>query len=251
MLILFRGIQGLGAGALFPIALAVIGDLFTPGRARQVPGPLRGRVRDLVRHRPAPRRLPDRQRQLALDLLRQHPDRASSACSSSGGSCRRSSEPSATRNLDYLGARVFTVAISVPAGRPDQQAVRRLDRPDRRRLHRASALVGSAALRRSSRRGPRSRSSRSTCSATGPTSRRSSRRSSSASGSSARSSSCRAGSSSCSGSSADRVRLPDLPAADRPDRQLDRLRHRSSRGPAATRLIVLAGLGADGRRASR
>ena len=29
-LITFRGIQGLGAGAIFPIALAVIGDLFTP-----------------------------------------------------------------------------------------------------------------------------------------------------------------------------------------------------------------------------
>ncbi|MFZ0167980.1 MAG: MDR family MFS transporter [Candidatus Dormiibacterota bacterium] len=29
-LIIFRGLQGLGAGALFPIALAVIGDLFTP-----------------------------------------------------------------------------------------------------------------------------------------------------------------------------------------------------------------------------
>jgi EmrB/QacA subfamily drug resistance transporter len=29
-LILFRGIQGLGAGAIFPIALAVIGDLFSP-----------------------------------------------------------------------------------------------------------------------------------------------------------------------------------------------------------------------------
>ena len=28
-LILFRGIQGVGAGSLFPIALAVIGDLFT------------------------------------------------------------------------------------------------------------------------------------------------------------------------------------------------------------------------------
>jgi MFS family permease len=28
-LIVFRGIQGLGAGAIFPIALAVIGDLFT------------------------------------------------------------------------------------------------------------------------------------------------------------------------------------------------------------------------------
>ncbi len=29
-LILFRGIQGIGAGALFPISLAVIGDMFTP-----------------------------------------------------------------------------------------------------------------------------------------------------------------------------------------------------------------------------
>lgn len=29
-LILFRGIQGMGAGAIFPIALAVIGDLFSP-----------------------------------------------------------------------------------------------------------------------------------------------------------------------------------------------------------------------------
>ena len=29
-LIAFRGLQGLGAGALFPISLAVIGDLFTP-----------------------------------------------------------------------------------------------------------------------------------------------------------------------------------------------------------------------------
>ena len=30
MLILFRGLQGIGAGSLFPVALAVIGDLFTP-----------------------------------------------------------------------------------------------------------------------------------------------------------------------------------------------------------------------------
>ena len=44
MLILFRGIQGIGAGSLFPVALAVIGDLFTPAGAGQVPGPLRGRL---------------------------------------------------------------------------------------------------------------------------------------------------------------------------------------------------------------
>jgi EmrB/QacA subfamily drug resistance transporter len=30
MLILFRGIQGVGAGSLFPVALAIIGDMFTP-----------------------------------------------------------------------------------------------------------------------------------------------------------------------------------------------------------------------------
>ena len=75
MLILFRGIQGIGAGSLFPVALAVIGDLFTPAGARQVPGPLRGRVRHRLRRRPAHRRLADREPELALDLLRQHPDR--------------------------------------------------------------------------------------------------------------------------------------------------------------------------------
>ncbi|MFN2484040.1 MAG: MDR family MFS transporter, partial [Candidatus Limnocylindria bacterium] len=37
-LILFRGIQGLGAGALFPVALAVIGDLFSPSERGKYQG---------------------------------------------------------------------------------------------------------------------------------------------------------------------------------------------------------------------
>ena len=37
-LILFRGIQGIGAGAIFPIALAVIGDLFTPAERGKYQG---------------------------------------------------------------------------------------------------------------------------------------------------------------------------------------------------------------------
>ena len=37
-LILFRGIQGLGAGALFPISLAVIGDLYTPAERGKYQG---------------------------------------------------------------------------------------------------------------------------------------------------------------------------------------------------------------------
>jgi EmrB/QacA subfamily drug resistance transporter len=37
-LVLFRGIQGLGAGSLFPIALSVIGDLFTPAERGKYQG---------------------------------------------------------------------------------------------------------------------------------------------------------------------------------------------------------------------
>ena len=37
-LIVFRGIQGLGAGALFPISLAIIGDLFTPAERGKYQG---------------------------------------------------------------------------------------------------------------------------------------------------------------------------------------------------------------------
>ncbi len=38
MLILFRGIQGVGAGSLFPVALAIIGDLFTPAERGKYQG---------------------------------------------------------------------------------------------------------------------------------------------------------------------------------------------------------------------
>src|SRR5512135_169006 len=37
-LILFRGIQGIGAGSIFPVALAVIGDLFTPAERGKYQG---------------------------------------------------------------------------------------------------------------------------------------------------------------------------------------------------------------------
>jgi EmrB/QacA subfamily drug resistance transporter len=38
MLILFRGIQGIGAGSLFPVALAIIGDLFSPAERGKYQG---------------------------------------------------------------------------------------------------------------------------------------------------------------------------------------------------------------------
>jgi EmrB/QacA subfamily drug resistance transporter len=38
MLIIFRGIQGIGAGSLFPVALAIIGDMFTPAERGKYQG---------------------------------------------------------------------------------------------------------------------------------------------------------------------------------------------------------------------
>ncbi len=59
-LILFRGIQGLGAGALFPISLAVIGDLFSPRERGRYQGLFGGVFAIGPGGRPVPGRLPDR-----------------------------------------------------------------------------------------------------------------------------------------------------------------------------------------------
>jgi EmrB/QacA subfamily drug resistance transporter len=110
-LILFRGIQGLGAGALFPIALAVIGDLFTPAErgkyqglfgavfgVSSIVGPLLGGwLTDHISwHWIFYVNLPIGVVALFI-IWRLLP------------TIKRQG---ATRNLDYLGAFVFTVAIS-------------------------------------------------------------------------------------------------------------------------------------------
>ena len=101
---------------------------------RQVPGPVRGRLRHRLHRRPAGRRLPDRALQLALDLLRQHPDRhrrahRHPAAAADRQADRRDQELRPPRWRDLHGRHL------VPARRPDQQAVQRLDRAHRRRLH--------------------------------------------------------------------------------------------------------------------
>ncbi len=111
-LILFRGIQGVGAGSLFPIALAVIGDLFSPAERGRYQGlfgavfglsflvgpALGGFLTDTVSwHWVFYVNLPIGLVSLFVvwHLLPniKHPD--------------------VSRNLDYLGAAVFTVAISL------------------------------------------------------------------------------------------------------------------------------------------
>ncbi|MEZ4597322.1 MAG: MDR family MFS transporter [Chloroflexota bacterium] len=110
-LILFRGIQGVGAGAIFPISLAVIGDLFTPRErgkyqglfgavfgVSSILGPLLGGwLTDNVSwHWIFYVNLPIGIVALAIIyrlLPSVHGERP-------------------TRNLDYLGAAVFTVSVS-------------------------------------------------------------------------------------------------------------------------------------------
>ncbi len=69
--ILFRGLQGLGGGAVFPIALAVVADLYEPAERGKYLG-LFGAVFGVVLARgPRDRRVHHRHVQLALDLLRE------------------------------------------------------------------------------------------------------------------------------------------------------------------------------------
>jgi EmrB/QacA subfamily drug resistance transporter len=110
-LILFRGLQGIGAGSLFPISLAVIGDLFSPAERGRYQGlfgavfglsfllgpAIGGLLTDLVSwHWVFFVNLPIGIVSLIV-IWRLLP------------TIRRTD---ATRNLDYAGAAVFTVAIS-------------------------------------------------------------------------------------------------------------------------------------------
>jgi multidrug resistance protein len=117
-LILFRGVQGVGAGALFPISLAVIGDLFTPaergkyqglfgavfGLATLIGPALGGFLTDQISwHWVFYINLPIGLASLYV-ISRLMPTL---------------SRPDASRNLDYLGAAAFTVrSVSSWSGLP-------------------------------------------------------------------------------------------------------------------------------------
>jgi EmrB/QacA subfamily drug resistance transporter len=110
-LIIFRGIQGLGAGALFPISLAVIGDLFSPQERGKyqglfgavfgiasILGPLLGGwlTENASWHWIFFVNIP-----IGLVTL-----------VVIGRLLPTVKRPDASRNLDYLGGAVFTVAVS-------------------------------------------------------------------------------------------------------------------------------------------
>ena len=162
-LVAARGVQGLGAGALFPIALAVIGDLFAPSERGRYQG-LFGAVFGLsVLVGPAIGGHHHRHHRLAVRLLHQPADRR-------GRVLRGLAEPA------RLPPRRRTAEDRLPRGgavhrraRPDprrshQQADGRLDRSGGRRPHRPRR-GDPRAVRRGSSRARTSRSCRSSCSA--------------------------------------------------------------------------------------
>ena len=74
-LVISRVVQGVGAALMMPATLSIITDAFPAPRARQGDGDVGGRLGPGARGRPGARRLPHRARQLAGDLLPQHPGR--------------------------------------------------------------------------------------------------------------------------------------------------------------------------------
>ena len=199
MLILFRGIQGIGAGSLFPVALAVIGDLFTPQERGKyqglfgavfgiafVAGPLIGGwlTENLSWHWIFYVNIPIGI--VALIVIQRLLPTVKT--------------PSATRNFDILGGLIFTVAMVfllvglTNKGLPNPVTHHSTTGPNRRSAGSSSSASSGRCCSSWPSRAPRSPSSRSTCGPAGRTRPRWSRSSSRPSRSSARSCSCRGGS---------------------------------------------------------
>jgi EmrB/QacA subfamily drug resistance transporter len=109
-LIIFRGIQGLGAGALFPISLAVIGDLFTPAERGKYQG-LFGAVFGLSSI-VGPLLGGFLTEQISWHwIFYVNIPIGIAALVVIGRLLPTVKRPDASRNLDFLGAGVFTVAV--------------------------------------------------------------------------------------------------------------------------------------------
>ena len=135
-LVAARGVQGLGAGALFPIALAVIGDLFAPSERGRYQG-LFGAVFGLsVLVGPAIGGVITDTIGWPFVFFFNLPVGAA-VFAASGAICRCITPAGDKPKIDYLGAALFTARARADPRRADEQADGRLGRSGRRRADRA------------------------------------------------------------------------------------------------------------------
>ena len=107
-LIAFRALQGIGAGGIHPIALTILGDVFTGEDAREA-GPVQRDVGDCRACRPAPRRRDRLRPVVALGVLHQRPGRVLAALVLA--LFFREQVARRSHKLDFTGAAALTVAI--------------------------------------------------------------------------------------------------------------------------------------------
>ena len=151
-----RAIQGLGAATISPAALAILMTTFAEGRRAQHRARRLGRGRRLRRRRGRPaRRRPHRRSLVGVDLLRQHPGRASRR-SRSLPCCSARAATRACSSFDAPGAVLVTGGLTtlVLAITQGNELGLELGRDDRRLRRRGGAA---RRLRASGRTAPRSR----------------------------------------------------------------------------------------------
>ena len=103
-LITFRGIQGLGAGGLMVGAMATIGEIVPPRRARQVHELLHGRDDAGHDRRPAGRRVDHHRVLVAVDLLHQPAARRGRACLPDGDPAHARSPGASTASTTWAAS---------------------------------------------------------------------------------------------------------------------------------------------------
>ena len=109
-LVIFRGIQGLGAGGVLPLAFTIIGEIFDLEQRARMQGLFSGRVGSFFGNRPVDRRFPGRPGFLALGVPDQrHPG---SLAVILVWFAWQSSAPARTKkvSVDYAGAGLLTLA---------------------------------------------------------------------------------------------------------------------------------------------
>ena len=111
LLVVFRGMQGIGAGGIQTCSLIVMGDMFSPRERGQVAGHQQHRLRHGQRDRPVDRRLAVRQLLVALDLSAERAGVSGHGRRAAVRPARGSATGRPARTIDWAGGTWSVVAV--------------------------------------------------------------------------------------------------------------------------------------------